>query len=434
MERILRGIGANALGQAVTIVTQLLSVPMFLAAWGPERYGTWLMVIAVPVYLGLADLGFTGVAVNRINMSIAAGNQRAAVVCYQSALALLLAIGALLAGVAMLLGAAFGNAIQGWTGLAGGAAVLAMLMIAIQVSTYMLALLSHGVFWSAGRYAEATMWFNLFRLLEFGALAAGVLLFDGGFLLLLTLLAFVRVLLVIVMYRRMMAFASWARVGVSAFSRAEVREMLMPALALNAFPIGNALNMQGMVLCAGFVFGPAFVAYFSAMRTLSRIPYQLGQLISQALSPEIGRLYGQRNATALRALFRHALTASVGLASACGVFLYIAGEWICQLWTHGKIAPIHPDYSWLLAAAVVNSLWHTASVMVTSTNNHARLSLVYLASNAAGLLIAVVGGKLFGQAAVSFGVLATELLILLVLLPQIHGFARHGLAGALVKS
>ena len=433
MERILRGIGANALGQAVTIVTQLLSVPMFLAAWGPERYGTWLMVIAVPVYLGLADLGFTGVAVNRINMSIAAGNQRAAVVCYQSALVLLLAIGAVLAGLSMLLGAAFGNAIQGWTGLAGGAAVLAMLMIAIQVSTYMLALLSHGVFWSAGRYAEATMWFNLFRLLEFGALAAGVLLFDGGFLLLLTLLAIVRVLLVIVMYRRMMAFAPWARVGVSAFSRAEVREMLLPALALNAFPIGNALNMQGMVLCAGFVFGPAFVAYFSAMRTLSRIPYQLGQLISQALSPEIGRLYGQRNATALRALFRHALTASVGLATACGIFLYVAGEWICQLWTHCKISPIHPDYSWLLAAAVVNSLWHTASVMVTSTNNHARLSLVYLGANVAGLLIAVVGGKLFGQPAVSFGVLATELLILLVLLPQIHGFARHGLAGALVK-
>jgi len=433
VERILRGIGANALGQVVTILTQLLSVPLFLAAWGPERYGTWLMVIAVPVYLGLADLGFTGVAVNRINMSIAAGNQRAAVVCYQSTLVLLLSIGAVLGGMAMLAGAAFGDAIEGWTGLAGGAAVLAMLMIAIYVVGYMFALLSHGVFYSVGRYAEAIMWLNLFRLLEFVALAAGVLLFDGGFLLLLTLLAIVRVLLVVVTYVRMVRLAAWARAGVSAFSRAELREMLLPALALNAFPIGNALNMQGMVLCAGFVFGPAFVAYFSAMRTLSRIPYQLGQLISQSLSPEIGRLYGQRNARALRALFRHALSASVGLAGACGVFLYIAGEWICQLWTHGKIAPIHPDYSWLLAAAVVNSLWHTASVMVTSTNNHARLSLVYLAANAAGLLIAVAGGKLLGQAAVSFGVLATELLILLALLPLIHGFARHGLAGVLAK-
>ncbi|TWG80241.1 O-antigen/teichoic acid export membrane protein [Cupriavidus gilardii J11] len=433
MDRILRGIGANAFGQGVTILTQLLTVPMFLSAWGPERYGIWLMLIAVPVYLGLADLGFTGVAVNRINMSIAAGDRRGALVCYHSALALLLAIGAAMCAVAVLAGAGLGAMIQQWTGLDRGAATLTMLMIAIQAAGYMLALLSHGVFWSAGRYAEATMWFNLFRLIEFGALALGVMVLHGGYLLLMTLLAASRVLLVIVMYLRMRTLAPWARLSLAMRSRAEVRAMLMPALALNAFPIGNALNMQGMVLCAGFVFGPAFVAYFSAMRTLSRIPYQLGQLISQALSPEIGRLYGQGDAKGLRALFRHALSASVGLASMCGVALYVAGDWICNYWTHGKIAPILPDYGWLLAAAVVNSLWHTAQVMVTATNNHARLSLVFLGANTAGLLVAVIGGKLFGTSMMSLGVLATEVLILLALLPQIQGFARSGMAGALVK-
>lgn len=434
MERILRGIGANAFGQGVTILTQLLTVPMFLSSWGPERYGVWLMLIAIPVYLGLADLGFTGVAANRINMSIAAGDRRGALVCYHSALALLLLIGAGLCALATLLGAAFGGLMHDWTGLDRAEASIIMLMIAIQAAGYMLALLSHGVFWSVGRYAEATMWFNLFRLIEFGALAVGVMVLHGGYLLLMTLLAISRVLLVIVMYLRMRTLAPWSRFSLRERSRAEVREMLLPALALNAFPIGNALNMQGMTLCAGFLFGPAFVAYFSAMRTLSRIPYQLGQLISQALSPEIGRLYGQGNAQGLRALFRHALSASVGLATACGVGLYIAGAWICDYWTHGKIAPIHPDYSWLLAAAVVNSMWHTASVMVTATNNHARLSLVFLGANVAGLLVAVVGGHFFGNSMMSLGVLATEVMILLALLPQIQGFARSGVAGVLVKS
>src|SRR5437868_11226181 len=157
----------------------------------------------------------------------------------------------------------------------------------------------------------------------------------------------------------MRTFAPWAEIGLGARSRQEIREMLVPALTSLAFPIGNAMNIQGITLCAGFVLGPAYVAYFSAMRTLSRIPYQLGQLISQALSPEIGRLYGQRNADGLRALYRHALFGSVLLASATALGLYLAGDWICNYWTHGKIVPLHPDYSWLLLAAVANSLWVT---------------------------------------------------------------------------
>lgn len=433
MNRILRGIGANAFGQAVTVVTQLLSVPLFLATWGADRYGTWLMLIAVPVYLGLADLGFTGVAVNRVVMNVAAGKQRAALTAYQSALGLLLAIGTALLCLSGGIGAVIGAQIQQWTGLGRIDAVLAMLMIAAQVFGYMLVLLVHGVFYSSGRYAEAMLWLNVFRLLEFGALAAAVLLVKGGFLLLLTLLAASRVLLLAVLYARMMRFAPWGRFGLSHFSRAEIRDMFLPALAFNAFPIGNALNMQGLVLCAGFLFGPTVVAYFSAIRTLSRIPYQLGQLISQALSPEIGRLYGQRNAAALRALYRHALAASVGLATACAIVLYVAGDWICNYWTHGKLVPQHPDYSWLLLAAVVNSLWTTASVMVTSTNNHARLSLVFLGANGGGLLVALAAGPLLGPSAVSLGVLVTEAIVLMVLLPQIQAFAKHGISGALAR-
>ena len=157
-----------------TTLTQLLNVPLFLATWGPERYGVWLMLNTVPVYLGLSDLGFTGVAANRINMMIAAGNQKRAVACFQSALALLLTLGVIVTAIAVGLGAAMGGSIEGWTGMSRGESVLAMLMIAIQVFGYTLALLSHGVFCSSGRYAEGTLWFNLSRLLEFCLLAMGV--------------------------------------------------------------------------------------------------------------------------------------------------------------------------------------------------------------------------------------------------------------------
>ncbi|MGY8527336.1 lipopolysaccharide biosynthesis protein [Paracidovorax citrulli] len=434
MNRILRGIGANAFGQAVTVLTQLLSVPLFLSAWGAERYGIWIMLITVPVYLGLLDFGFTGVAANRINMLVAGGRQRDALVCFQSTLGLVLVFAVVFTLPAIALTGLFADEVGRWTGTTPGESMTGMLMIAIQVFGYMVALLSYGVFWSGGRYAEATMWHNAFRLLEFLLLAGGVLFLDGGFLLLLTLLAVSRLLLLVVLYVRMRALAPWAEFGLRLFSLAELKSMRGAAIAFNAFPIGNALNMQGMTLVAGLVFGPTFVAFFNAMRTLSRIPFQLGQLISQALSPEIGRLYGERNATALRALYRNAMAASVALASACGGVLYVLGDWICQHWTHGKLHLLYPDYTLLLTAAVVNSLWTTASVMVTSTNNHGRLAGIFMCANAAGLALAAGGGAVFGETAVALGVLVTEAVVLAVLLPQVRGFARHGMPGELAKS
>lgn len=427
MKRILRGVGANAFGQFVTVLTQLTSVPIFLSAWGAERYGIWLMLITVPVYLGLLDFGFTGVAANRINMSVAGGQRQQAITCYESLLGLVLGLSIVFTGLSLALTAAFAPQIEGWTGMAASESLFSMAMIAVQVFGYMLAQLSYGVFWSDGRYAEAIMWHNGFRLFEFLLQVAAVLWLDAGFADLLALLAVTRVMLLGALHWRMAQFAPWARLRLSSFHRDELRALLRPALAFNAFPIGNALNMQGIVLCAGILFGPAFVAHFNAMRTLSRIPVQLGQLVSQAMSPEIGRLYGQRNTLALRRLYRHALTASSVLAALCGLALSLAGAAIIAYWTHGKLDLLEPDYSFLLIAGVINAVWGTASVMFTSTNNHARLAAIYLGANLAGLGIALCGKWLEAPVAVSLAVLATELIVLAALFPRVTGFARHGI-------
>ena len=74
MNRIARSIGANVFAQASTVATQLLTVPLLLMAWGPERFGAWIMMATIAAYLSLADLGFTGVALNRMIMCIAADN------------------------------------------------------------------------------------------------------------------------------------------------------------------------------------------------------------------------------------------------------------------------------------------------------------------------------------------------------------------------
>ena len=196
--------------------------------------------------------------------------------------------------------------------------------------------------------------------------------------------------------------------------------MLVPAIALLAFSLGGALNLQGIVLLTGTLFGPVAVAHFSAMRTLARVPYQLSQLVNLALAPEIGRLYGEGKAHALRSLYRRATAGCILLAATSSLALYLAADVICRYWTHGKLQPVEPDFGLLLAAAVVNSLWYTGSLMFTSTNNHVRYAVVYLAANASGLAIALMAGPLLGTAGAALGVLGTEVLLLVALLPRLR--------------
>ena len=73
--RIGRGLAANIGGMGVTLLIQLVSVPVFLAAWGVPTYGEWLVLSAVPTYVALSDLSFSSVAGNSMVMLVAQGKR-----------------------------------------------------------------------------------------------------------------------------------------------------------------------------------------------------------------------------------------------------------------------------------------------------------------------------------------------------------------------
>ena len=74
--KLLRNLGANAYGQLITVVTQLVSVPLFLHYWGVTLYGEWLILSAVPAYLALSDIGFASSAANDMTIRFAQGDRK----------------------------------------------------------------------------------------------------------------------------------------------------------------------------------------------------------------------------------------------------------------------------------------------------------------------------------------------------------------------
>lgn len=55
--RIITGSLSSYLNTAVSLVSNLILVPMYLFYLGQEEYGLWLVILSIVSYLGFSNLG-----------------------------------------------------------------------------------------------------------------------------------------------------------------------------------------------------------------------------------------------------------------------------------------------------------------------------------------------------------------------------------------
>ena len=151
-----------------------------------------------------------------------------------------------------------------------------------------------GGFWIAGCYSNSMYFMALTQLMEFAGLAIMVVLGRGpvqaafGYLI-------GRMMGTGLMWMGQRKVSPWLKHGFMNASWTEIKRLATPALSSLAFPLGNALNVQGMRLVVGMVLGPSAVALFVPLRTLSRVVMQPANIISRLIEPELALAYGSGN-------------------------------------------------------------------------------------------------------------------------------------------
>ena len=99
LRRVLHGGASALLNRGVTLLVQLISLPLATRYLGPERYGIWVTVTTSISMLSILDLGIANSLTNRISHAYAADDERAAQNYYATAfwlsVALAVVVGAL---------------------------------------------------------------------------------------------------------------------------------------------------------------------------------------------------------------------------------------------------------------------------------------------------------------------------------------------------
>ena len=408
--RLTKGLGAQGYSQVGQILIRLAEVPLLLGFWGTRLYGEWLMLTAIPACLAICDGGFTGAASREMSMRSGAGDRHGAEALFQSTWLLLLLVSLGFGLLAIV--AAQVAPLHKWLGFKvmdpATFKVVTVLLVAYVLVGFQAELI-YGGFWCEGRYAMGMALGTTMQLMEFGGLALAVSLGGGpmeaafgylggriGGLFLLRL----------GLYRA----TPWLRFGWRVAALSEVRRLAAPAFASLAFPLGNALNIQGMRVIVGLVLGPPAVVVFSALRTLSRLSMQPSAIISRLIEPEMASAYGGNRPDDFRRLSIRSCQVAIWVSAATGIALVLAGEKVLGIWTHGKVAMDWTLYLLLLLGAVANAIWNTALMAAYATNRHVKVALVYaVVYGAAAIGLAYLFTRISGFAGVGLALLLTEL-------------------------
>lgn len=369
-KRLISGLGANVFSQIVTILIQVVSVPLFLSFWGKELYGEWLIISATPMFLSMSDLGFTIAAENAMTMRVAKKDRTGAIQIFQTTwLILIFTSVAIVFFIALLLSLFDLTSILSISQLSNREFTFVFSLLAVYVLLGMQINLLAGGFRCDGNYAKGVCWVNYLRLFDY--LSISVALYMGA-LPLFVAFSFVstRITGVFLMYAYLRKESQWIEYGYKHFKLSTIRNLLKPALASMGLPITNAISNQGTILIIGSLLTPVDVVLFSTLRTLSRFALQMMRTIRATITPELSIAYATDDLGLARKIHRSSCQASFWLSLIAVLFLSITGDWILRIWTKNNVEMNLSLYIIMLFTVVIGSFWYTSFAVLTSVNLH----------------------------------------------------------------
>lgn len=410
--RLAKGFGAQGFGQAVNTLIQLATVPLLLSVWGVALYGEWLLLTAIPVYLSASDTGFATAATHDMTMLTASGEQEHVLESFQSVWILILGASVALLFIVALVVLIF--PVGDWLNISmigGASAGIILLLLSGQVMASFQTSMVYAGFHCGGAYGLGQFLTAVIRVVEFGLLALAVLL-DGGPVMAAAALFAGRVAgtlaMRMVLWRANPDIVFGWRYG----NMATVRRLFGPAWASMGLTLGNALNLQGMVVVVGLALGPAATVVFSTLRTMTRFGMQLVSTVYNTVSPEISAAYGAKDMSLLRRLHHRSCQLAVWLALAVVAGLLLFGEPLLRLWTRGAVDMHWGLMIWLLAILAVRALWHSSLMLEYATNRHRAVAAVYCAANLLAMAAAYGAALSAGLNGVAVAVLISEIIMM----------------------
>jgi O-antigen/teichoic acid export membrane protein len=391
-KRVGRGVGALSLGAIVGIAAQLLTVPIALRVWGPLRYGEWVLVSGLVVFIKFTDLGLQTFVVNKLCSSYARGERDEFTRLLHSALKVQLPL--VLALLGALLVALRVAPVDAWlklTTISGVHLGVVIYLLAFELLLGVPMGVIGGIYRASGHLARAAF---VGAVQQLGILLAmlALIVLDADFALVALSRVAVSVLVSAFIVWDLQRLHGWLTLAPRRGSWREGLTMVAPGLLFLLVPLADYISNQLPLIAVQRDVGGTAVSLLATHRTLVSVGPMVSALITAPLWPEFTALHATEKPQELKRVFLLLMKINLCVVAAALLVMLPLAYWLYSLWTGGRL---HLD-AMLLGVLVVRtllwSIWSAALTLLLSVNRHRAVTIVLVAGSllAGGLSFALV--------------------------------------------
>lgn len=398
---IRKNIIANFFGVGVNLLNQIALVPLFIYFWGNNLYADWLVLSAITVIFSMSDIGLNTVIQNRFSIKLASKEHTE---CNALLTNNILIVSFIFILSMIIIGCIIfcSNLVYlfGLHSITNSEAVCILVLIVIRVYLGMFSGIENAIY-RATHNNSRCVFIDQLSLFTTVILTALCLYMGWGIIILCILLCCPPLIVIAFKYIDCKKFFNY-RFSLKSNDKRLLVGLIKPSIAFMAFPIGNAILLQGYTFCVNFYYGASDVVEYNTTRTMCNFMIVLLGTINNSIWPEYSIAYGENDFKRMRALHSKSFSLSWVFSILCSLFIFAFGPFIFRIWTHGMVIFSYPLMSVFILAILLKVTWTASGITLMATNNHQKLGLIYMigciVSLGIGLSLCILSAPLYFMA------------------------------------
>jgi O-antigen/teichoic acid export membrane protein len=404
------------IARGVAILTGFVSVPLTVSYLGAERYGMWLTISSVLVWVALMDFGLAGSALVNVLSEAAANDDRAAARQYTASAFWALVTIALVIGVSLI--AAFhlipwravfrvSDAISTQELELTCALVLSLFVINLPLS------LLRGVYNGHQEGYLANIWWIVGGVISLLSLVV-VTRFQGGLPQLVIALSGVPALVVFASaYHVFVRRYPWLAPAPSAVRWTCIRRLLKLGGKYTTIQLAALGIYQSQAMIVTQVLGPSQVVIFVVAFKVIALPVELTYLGTVPFIAPLGEAKALRDWRWIKGAFKTATVASVALGVPLAAVLALFAKPLILFWAGPSAVPDSNLVLWLFTYTVLSVSVTMTGQLLSGIGRIETLLLSVVLCSFSCVVLGVLFASWWGLSGVAFAMAISMLVILL---------------------
>lgn len=376
---IIKNYFANFYGLGVTILNQIVMIPLFISFWGVEKYGNWILITSFSSFFAMSNLGLNQATNNQFVIYYQSDKLKECNSLLVNSFFLITLLSLFIIALGVLFGYLYGfKNLFGVNVFDDFETNFIFIILLINVFAKMFSGIYNGVLRILHKAHFNLIIENTIKLVETIILIIGLFFkLDIVYILIFYNLP----VLFSIIYKHWYSLKHFKfSLNPKNFELKLLKEILPQSLSFMLLPFSQALTNQGMILLLNSFLGPIAIVLYSTTKTLVNFIRTIVDLLSNSIYPEISIAWGKNNLNLIYKIFNITLKISMFTVVSILLFFWFFGEKIFLYWTKNAIEFNDLFFKGMLLVTVVVTVSKTFSLLLLSTNNHNRFTLVFLIS------------------------------------------------------